>query len=237
MAIARDTNGYSSATQGSGVGDSLTLSHIIGSGSNRLLVVAVTISWSGSQTSDSVTWNGTALTKRAEIAESGYGGSTHIWTLTNPASGTYNVVANYTTDGGSGGSKKVVAIGYTGVDQTTPIDNTATSTGNSVYPHVYSITTTADNCWAFVTDMHRTDGGEGLPTASTNATVIETGAPQGNGCFDNQGYGDITPAGSFGMTIAATNTLSTTQWVSAEIAMAPAVSTATDNAIAFGMNF
>lgn len=158
-AIAIDTASHSSA----GAASALSWTHTVGSGlANSLLVVGVSIEKSQGATVSNVVYAGTPLTKAK-----GYTGTTsvrtEIWYLKNPQSGSANVVVTLTkatgTDGWVAG-----AVSFSGVDQTTPIPTTATS---STYASV-SITTAYGN--SMVMDNYAYDANS-AQSASSPATA------------------------------------------------------------------
>jgi len=124
MAITVDSAG---TNQSQGVAASLTFSHTC-SGSNRLL--AVCISTVDGVTASSITYNGINLTLQVEedfpILTSG---NAEIWTLTAPTEGANNVIITWST--AIVGLKKVVAISFNGVHQTSPVMDTD-NIGNNV---------------------------------------------------------------------------------------------------------
>jgi len=121
--------GFDSASTGFNSGAaSLTISHTVGSGSNRALVVAVAcINSSDFLATATVTYGGVSMgspvvTKHASTANN----HVYVWVLVNPTSGTANVVI---TPSGSAYLKAVVSS-YTGVDQTTPVSSSTKYTSS-----------------------------------------------------------------------------------------------------------
>ena len=124
----------------------LTLSHQIGGGENRLLVVGISAECNEGISVTSVTYNGQALTKVASaVADSGTVGLADLWYLLEadlPPAGTYNV--RVTTSGYA--VKSVGAISLAGVAQQAPEDsNTKTNVGPEYIST--SITTLTDGAW------------------------------------------------------------------------------------------
>lgn len=92
----------------------------------KVLVVLIVAGGSGPATHDSVTYNGVAMTKRADIANANASGRNTIWTLSNPATGSaHDIVATF---GGSCASY-LAGISLLGADATSPIDATNTQAG------------------------------------------------------------------------------------------------------------
>src|SRR5437773_247767 len=95
---------------------SLTWSHTVGAGTNRILIVGVSIV-DGGATVTGVTYSGQALTL---IGGQTAGASTdriEMWRLLAPPVGTASIVVTLSA------AKRIVggAVSYTGVDQTTPL--------------------------------------------------------------------------------------------------------------------
>ncbi len=161
MAIGLD--GHSKVT-GSGAGPH-TLSHACG-GVQRLLVVVFSGmrgalgSWSSS-----VTFNGAAMTLGAanESAGSTRNVRTEVWYLVNPPGGAAYQVSVSTSATMQGFS--LAAISLTGVDQSSPVGNAGTDTGNKSNYSV-GLTTAVADAWII--------GGAGI----RNGT--RTWAPQGS---------------------------------------------------------
>jgi len=127
MTIAFDAASYQSTSGAT----SLTISHTVGAGTDRALVVAVECPNSTDYLSTAtVTWNGTSMGS-PRVSNAGTGSlHMYVWVLANPASGTHNIVVTPSASA----YMDVVASSWTGVDQTTPVGTTAnygTSFGSS----------------------------------------------------------------------------------------------------------
>ncbi len=134
MAIAYDSTA-SYATSGSNVTNP-TWSHTC-SGSDRVLVVICTDPNNGAN-HDSATYGGQAMTKAVESAQYG-GGSTSVWYLINPPTGSNTVSFNGGTTRWMCGS-----ISYTGADVSDISDGTCSNGGTSISATSCSITTSRD---------------------------------------------------------------------------------------------
>jgi hypothetical protein len=117
----------SSGTTSSGP---ITISHTAG-GSNRLMLVGVSINNDSSETVASVTYDGQLLSSVGSINHQGSGGDdsrVEIWSLINPPAGTHDVVINFSA------SLQRYAVGgvitFTGVHQTDPLGTFASSNGD-----------------------------------------------------------------------------------------------------------
>lgn len=114
----------------------------IGAGSNQLLVVMVAAF--GSSGVWSATWNGVSMTNVADIAN-GSNPRAVIFALKAPAQGNKSLVINSTVNFQFGNS---IACSYNNVDQTTPTQNSNTSTGGTANSSL-AITTSNGNATAF----------------------------------------------------------------------------------------
>jgi hypothetical protein len=120
-----DSIAFDSSSSFGGNGVSLTWAHTVGSGSNRILIVGVSIHTTGSI--NSVTYAGVNLTKVGSISNIGVI-SSELWYLVNPASGTHDVIV---TASESVLNLAAGGMSYTGVDQANPLGTYASATGFS----------------------------------------------------------------------------------------------------------
>jgi len=139
MAIAVDSRGTNSA----GTTNPYTFNHTT-AGSDRLLVVDVLLNSTRSDNVTGVTYNGTSMTRRYHLqAANSRAAGMYAYYLAAPSTGTNTVsVAKTTTNNSS-----CCAGSYTGVDQTTPINVSATAAVDNTTPISTSITTTVSGCW------------------------------------------------------------------------------------------
>lgn len=164
---------------------SVTLAHTT-TGTNRYLVVFVS---SDSDNVTGVTYNSVAMTQAAKKTSTATARMLYCYVLHNPASGANNIVAS-----ASGTSDfRITGASYTGAQQTTPVDASATDEQTSVADDndVLSITTVADNCWLIATH----EGNLANPNSLINAT-----ARNGTGFADTQivdSNAAKTPPGAF----------------------------------------
>jgi hypothetical protein len=141
MAVTFDAVGPSSAGTAT-TGTSLSWSHTC-SGTNRLLVVSVSIGMAGGDTNHvtSVTYNSVAMTSIAKVhSNNDVTGYVEMFYLIAPSTGTntVQVTGNETADMVSG------SVSFTGVDQSTPLSNTATNWGSGTNISV-SVTSATGN--------------------------------------------------------------------------------------------
>lgn len=128
MAVALDATSQGTVSGAA----SLTISHTVGSGSNRYLLVAVICTNStdylaaGSCTYGGVSMGSPVVTKDAGASNT----YTYVWGMVAPASGTANVVI---TPSGSAYLDCLV-MSFTGVDQATPVAATAKDSTTQTSP-------------------------------------------------------------------------------------------------------
>ena len=87
-AIAFDA--VSSAATANAGATTLTFSHTVGAGTNRILIVGVSLETIGTTTVSSITYNGVSLTYIGNITRNSI--RSEMWKLLAPPTGTYNVV-------------------------------------------------------------------------------------------------------------------------------------------------
>jgi hypothetical protein len=120
-----------SSSSGSG-STTLSWSHTVGAGSNRILVVGVALANGSSQTVSSVEYNGDSLTFIGS-KENGTNVRVELWFLLAPDVGLDNTI-DITLDGSA--DIAAGAVTFTGVNQTTPFDSFASATGTGTGPTV-----------------------------------------------------------------------------------------------------
>ncbi len=121
-------------SSGSTAGSSLTISHAT-SGSNRLMLVGVSINNDNLETVSSVTYAGLPLSLVGSVNHQGSGGDdarVEIWARVIPPTGTHDVVITFSADLRWYGVAGVIT--FTGVDQTDPLGTFASTYGDSSSP-------------------------------------------------------------------------------------------------------
>ena len=210
MAIGLDGH---TKTSGSGAGPH-TLSHTCG-GSHRLLVVVFSGMRSalGSWSVTGVTYNSTSLTQAAANESSGSSRNvrTEVWYLVNPPGGssyTVSVSTSVTMQAFS-----LAAISLTGVDQTTPVGNTGTDTGNKA-SYAASISTGTADAWliggAGIRNGNRTwspDSGvteiyERASGSDTTSDIVGCGLYRSCGASGSYSIGSTADGSNFGVLAA-----------------------------------
>jgi len=140
MAIAYDA--VSEGNRDASAGVNTDFSHSC-TGSDRFLVVHVATYKSGSgDIVTGVTYNGVSMTLlNQETAQTEV--ETYMFYLANPASGSNTVSIKHPSNNYIWG----IAGSYTGVDQTTPIDSSASGTTSGSTSITSTTTVVASNCW------------------------------------------------------------------------------------------
>jgi len=107
---------------------SLSFSHTTGSGSERFMLVGVSLWNEDLESVSSVTYGGVSLTRIGSVQNSN-DSRVEIWKLLNPSSGSANVVVSFSSwvQKGAGAG----AMTFTGVDQINPHDTFRSNTGES----------------------------------------------------------------------------------------------------------
>ena len=176
------------STSTGGPATSLTWSHTV-SGSNRLLVVGVTMR--AYQTISSVTYAGTGLTKSGAVqAGTGNNPRTEIWYSKDfePTTGTNNIIV---TPSGSE-YMEAGAISFTGVYQTTPLGPFASNYAASGSPSTVAVTSATGD---IVLDVLKFWNGSGESTKDASQTqrwyLSSDGGHKGGGST-KAGAGSVT---------------------------------------------
>lgn len=197
MAIAFDAKVDQTFTIG---GTSLTFAHVVGSGSNRLLVVGI----EGNLTTDNitgVTYAGVSMTLVAKFLSLNSRWE-YMFYLLNPTSGSNNVVIS------SNATTNIVAASasYTGVKQSGQPDASSTAdqlTGTNI---TGTVTVVAANSWLIAFGSNQVTNS---PTAGANTTIRTINARFMMDSNSDQAAGsrsmnyDIGSSGSANMTIAS----------------------------------
>ncbi len=142
-AAAQDVD---SVSTGSTTGQTLTVAHTT-SGSDRLMMVGISMRNDDHEYATSVTYKGVALTFVAADERSD-DARVEVWQLVAPPVGTHNVVVTFNKD-----LKKAAVAGvttFTGVDQTTPVGATATANGKSTQASVTITAAANELVWSVV---------------------------------------------------------------------------------------
>ena len=222
MAIELDAAASSARKTGTG---SLTWSHTVGSGSDRLLVVGVACAIDDdiALTCTAVTFNGASMTlaRKDEPTPDNDGTvETSIWILHNPASGAHNIVA--TVAGDSEMNSAGVSVSYTGCSQTSTADAVGGKTGTTASgSQTFSVTTVADNCWVFAIGCQVAEDAITITASHTSrgAVNLDLGTTEGY-CRGEDTNAPKTPAGAvtIGFTLSNSDNFS---WAMSGASFAP----------------
>jgi hypothetical protein len=148
---------------------SLTAAHNCGAGSDRFLAVAVIGDiGSGSDDVTGVTYNGVAMTLAEKISDVVIARFGYLYTLTNPASGTNNVVVSCTTPHFLAAG----AVHWTGVKQTgqPEVQNKTFSNEDVDVSLTTAITPLTANSWVILGAFGYDGAGATPPLAGTGST-------------------------------------------------------------------
>lgn len=141
MPITYDT----STLDGTSGTNTLTVSHTIGSGSNRCLIATLGIIAGGARTLSSITYNGTAMTLIGHFPDGDDNRFVSLYYMDEanlPAAGSYDIVSTYSGNG----NIKLGGVSLFGVAQT---GEEAISTGADAFDDLHNdtITTITNNAW------------------------------------------------------------------------------------------
>lgn len=176
MAIALDAT--SSGRNSSGT---ITVSHTVGAGSDRVLYVLTSVQDSNHANFPvtGITFGGVALTK-VRSDEAVGNNRTEIWRLIAPATSTANIVCTVT---GAVGEFALIGISLTGVDQTTPTDAENGTSGNSSAPSVAVVSVT-DNAWFLTVASAETTFSSNGTGQTTIATLTDQSYENARGTYE-----------------------------------------------------
>jgi hypothetical protein len=147
---------FSALGQGALAASSLSWSHTVGSGTNRLLVVGVV-----GACVPSVTYGGVALTHAGQVYNNNVAPSTtDLFYLVAPATGTNTVQVSYS---GCTSDVEAGSISFSGVNQSTPLAHITTNFGSGTNPGVTVTSASGD----MVVDVV----GNGSAIASSSQTL------------------------------------------------------------------
>lgn len=210
---------FGSASSASSSGGTLTFAHTVGAGSNKILIVGISIDQTSTVTVIStVTYGGVAMTNVGNTTSTADVMRISGWVLVNPPSGTANVVV--TPVGGNTVDFVAGATSYFGVHQTVPLGTGVETTGGSGTPTVNVASATND----LVVDSVSVGGAllgnsVSVGAGQTQRFNVNTGTILSTGMI---GAGSTEPG-------AATVTMSWTQngllngpWAIGAVAMRPA---------------
>jgi len=167
---------------------SLTWSHVVGSGSNRILVVGISFR-DGNVSASSVKYGGVSLTLIGAVNSGGNQNRTEMWYLLAPTTGTASIVVTMSA------SKAIAAasISFAGVHQSTPLGTPVTGTSNG---STTASVTLASASGQVVLDTVTANGDANSLTANGSQTP-QWGIFSGSGDAGNaRGAGSTKPGAS-----------------------------------------
>ncbi len=188
------------------------------SGTNRLMLVGVSLNPNWDEWVDSVTWKGTEdLTLDGRVIVNDNDARVEIWKLVAPTTGSGNVVVTFSAplqlEAVAG------AMTFTGVDQSTPLGNFASVIGNDSTPATVDVDSAADELvFGVVACEYSTVTTDLSQDERWNISVSNT-----NGAGSTE-----TSAGATVTTSWAVDSPSGTHWAVGGVSIKPSVGTALD---------
>ena len=190
--------------------------HTVGSGSNRILIVSISLR-TGNSTATSVTYGGTPLTIIGAQQGPGNQNRTEMWRLLAPPSGTASVVVTL-----SGGQHIVGnSISFTGVNQTTPLNTFASSSNTSAAAAVSA----PSGAGQLVIDTVTANGDANTLTVGSGQTPKWNAVSGSGGASEALTDGSIKPGATPTVTMSSTLGVSK-PWSMAAVSLIPAATTA-----------
>lgn len=217
----------------------ITTGNITPAGTNRLLVVGISIDINNSTgvTATGVTFNGTALTRLGFQNDSVNDHRVEMWYLLNPVAAAHTVVATFSNPGGSifaptqvGATVGVIA--FSNVNQTTPFGTfVSAQSGTATAGSTLNVASGPNQ---LVVDTLAIDGTR-TATAGAGQTGRWNRASGGTAGTDVYGFGSTEPGAS---TVTMSETFSgTSEWAQGAVSIVPAtVPTVTIPATVAGTN-
>lgn len=164
MAIARDATSYQNFP--SSTYSSWTLAHTC-TGTDRFLSANASERNEKQDRVTSVTYNGVSMTRVLRLA--GQFDALYMYSLANPASGSNNIVFNFSPTNSVGGG--MYNASYTGVDQTTPVGGSDTAPIANATSRTITLTTTVSSAWLVSAALNNfTNFAAGTNTSLFNST-------------------------------------------------------------------
>jgi trimeric autotransporter adhesin len=193
LAITTNSMSASSTTAAT---TTLTWSHTVNAGSNRVLIVGLSID--NGSTATGVTYGGQAMTLVGRTVSAG-NGTIELWSLVAPTVGTANIVASIGT------AEKVVggAASFDGVDQATPTSGGVTGTAGTGSAASHAIASASGDLAIGVLwgndGVAATEGG-GQTTKWSFVTGAGSGNPRGVGSTE-AGAASVTMSWTLGASV------------------------------------
>jgi hypothetical protein len=198
---------FDNATMGTvqSANTSMTLSHTVNSNVNDIVLEAVVSNASaGSDLLTGVTYNSVTSTSATNIFEPNQGSSGRYLDLyynVGTATGAHNAVAS------ASGSTiiQMMTASYTGVNQTTPINNSGTADPQGITAYQVSTTPSISNCWGVMFTWANINPGQSI-SAGTNISTLRnyssTSGQQSIALGDSNGVISSGTAYTMNMTVS-----------------------------------
>lgn len=210
--IALDTVGTAVVANGISNPSSATLTMTIGTQSNHISIVGISLYASSNPSNDPVTSvkiGSNSYTEAVKLhADSNYGWS-EIWYLSNPPTGSQTITINFLS---SLGTVYYVIDAYSlyNVNTSSPIGQTATNSGTSATTSV-SITPATSGSW--ILDNAYLDATNAALSSPSNTKAWNVNSNSGSGALDGASQYNPTPAIGSANTFSWTNNISD-GWIS-----------------------
>lgn len=191
----------------------------MGSGANRLALVAV--NWRN-RTNDitGVTINGTSMTSAGTIVTSGANADAgRLFYLAAPTSGSQTVAVTYTASDGPNSIAQVSCWVANNVDQTTPVENYNSGSGSGSSANIVSSVTVTSEANDLVPVFHSTYNTSEILTATPTGYTERQDADDASGMAAE--FGDQAGASSVATSATWSNTAITVSWVALGISVNP----------------
>jgi hypothetical protein len=212
---------------------SKTVSHTT-SGTNRLMIVGVSIDNREQETVASVTYNGLSLSLVGTRTNSN-DARVELWRLIAPPTGTHNVVVTFTegNEPSPAGLNRAAVIGvitFTGVDQTTPLGTMASAIGTDNNLATVNVSSAANE---LVLGVVSAENANSLTVGAGQTEYWNVVSPAAD---DEYGAGSTEPGAST-VTISWTLGVSNQEWAIAGVPIKPAATTTSGTAAGAGAGF
>jgi hypothetical protein len=169
---------------------SMTIAHAT-SGTNRIMLVGISINNDGLETVTSVTWKGTENLNLVGSATNVDDARVEIWRLVNPSTGSGDVVINFSAVLQRGAVAGVTT--FTGVNQSTPLGTFAQATGNNSTPATVNVTSAAGELvFGVVAAEYQTVATGPGQAERWNTTIPTTTGPTTGAGSTEPGAGSVT---------------------------------------------
>jgi hypothetical protein len=210
MALAVDATSNSGAKLAQ---TSYSVTHVIGTGANRLLIVCV--GHADTTSVSSVTYNSVAMTSLVSEA-SGNTAKVRIYYLVEPDTGSHSITVTFSGETARSG---IGAISFTGADQNNPINTYGSADGTELVVPRVTLTTTVKDTYLIDSLYH----GQDSSVRGTGQTSIYRATPDGQDTV-GASYKALANAGSGTMYWTVSDESAIAVCAVQEVQMSPKVS-------------